>query len=326
MKRWAMLAFVGITLLLMVFPAMGLFSAGPRNSAPLDAYIDENLALREEMISSHAIVSETIFGQSGEEQVVLGREGWLFFAETMPDHYQRGGLSDTEIERIADAMAAYAESLAEAGIGFTFLCAPNKAAIYPEYLPYYAVSAGEPGNLDRLHAALDQRRVAYIDAAAILRDAKSEGEALYYKTDTHWNARGAALVSQALLQRQTTDVAFTEGALITGDLARLYRPRWPVQEPSLQADIQRAYSTIGVMRSLDDMNIRTESDTGTARMLIYRDSFGEALFPYLANELGYMVFTRAAPQDATLAVDEGVTHVVLEIAERSIATLFPETP
>lgn len=309
MKRFGSVAFVAIMLLMMAVPAPGLLSGGER--------------VQDALITLHADISEALFRQSGEEQVVIGREGWLFFDEEMPDYYRRGGLTDMEIESIADRLARLSDDLAAEGIGFTFLCAPNKSSVYPEYLPYYAASAGEAGNRSRLHAALDTRGVAYIDAAALLR----EGDApLYYRTDTHWNSRGALLVYRALMARIApdgevyADIAWTEGT-IAGDLVALYRPLGGEAERTDLPDIARAYRAVGTIRSLDDMTIRTHGDEGGPRLLVYRDSFGEQLFPYLANATEHLVYARALPQDAALAVAEGVRHVVLEIAERNLGTL-----
>ena len=332
MKRTADTLFVAIILCAMLLPATGLLAAKVRSErAGLAAYMEDNLSFRPELVTLHAKASQRLFSQTGSGQVLLGREGWLFFADTLPDYFRRNVMTEAELDKVTENIITLSESLADRGIGFTFLCAPNKNTVYPEYMPWYAVSPGGPGNLQRLQEALVKAGVDVLDAAAILRSAKSEGQ-LYLKTDTHWNARGALLVYRALMERLTAgqdgaaydpyDMPFDEPAPVYGDLSVLYLPLSKITEQDALPAIERRYVSDGVIRSRADMLIRTRSDGNGLSVLVLRDSFGEALFPYLANNVGRLVFARGAQADETLLEREAVSHVVLQIAERNLPTLI----
>ena len=113
---------------------------------------------------------------------------------------------------------------------------------------------------------------------------------------------------------------------VHGDLAALYLPLATVTETDAGPAVEKRYVADGVMRSLSDMMIGTRSGANDLRVLVLRDSFGEALFPYLANNVGRLLFTRALSMEEAAITkfirEEGIEHVVLEIAERNLASLL----
>lgn len=262
----------------------------------------------------------SFIGQSGSDEVILGRDGFLFFAETMPDYLGE----PIDIEAISEKIKAYSDALKESGIGFTFLCAPNKNSIYPEYMPYYAL-AGE-NSLPLLNERLEAMSINVVDAHDVLIKNKPEG-LMYHRTDSHWNAMGALRVYQQLMNTlgashaDYADAPLAKAAF-RGDLTRLYRPLALDLGFDYSPRTERAYETVGLMRSLTDMRIETLSDANDLNVLVLRDSFGEALFPYLANNMGRMVFSRQITFDEAIAIDENVTHVVLIIAQRDLQGLL----
>jgi hypothetical protein len=259
-------------------------------------------------------------GQSGNEQIILGREGWLFFSETLPDYLGE----TTDIAQAAETIKAYSDELKAHGIGFTFLCAPNKNSIYPEFMPYYTKQGDN--SLPKLNQTLTDMGVDVVDAYTLLLNSKARG-LLYHKTDSHWNALGAALVYRELMAHlgapceddQTTVWSETP---FRGDLVHLYRPLSDDLVMDYAPEIPRKYKTKLPMRSVSDMRIESESPANNLNLLVLRDSFGDALFPYLANNAGRMVYSRQAALDAEAAIAENVSHVVFIIAQRSLTAAF----
>ena len=84
------------------------------------------------------------------------------------------------------------------------------------------------------------------------------------------------------------------------------------------------YETASDPRGGNAITIRTTSETGTGSLYCLRDSFGIALYPYLAEAFASAEFSRSA--DYSLAAFEQVDAdtVILEIVERNIAQLLPE--
>ena len=59
---------------------------------------------------------------------------------------------------------------------------------------------------------------------------------------------------------------------------------------------------------------------------MYRDSFGNALIPFVADEYGSGYFTKAVPYNWTLQDSNDADDVVIELVERHISHLINEAP
>lgn len=283
--------------------------------------LEERLALRTALITGRDKLL-ALLGESGNEQVIRG-DGMLFYAEELPDALGWSAMPEERLTALADDLAALRDALAEENRRLIVLLAPNKSTIYPEVLPARYLPSREPSNLERLQEALDSLGVGYVDARSMLLAGKAEGQ-LYFAGDTHWNARGAELVYRALMDALALpspyqEVRYTDG--VAGDLTVMVQPGASPVEPDAQPDITRAYRTARPMRSLDDMRIETTTDADTPALLVVRDSFGEGLFPYLANHISRMVYSRVYEDIAGQARQAGADIVVLEVVERNIAAL-----
>lgn len=290
------------------------------------AYVADRLALRTAAITARAALLSRI-GESGSEQVVRGRGGFLFFAETLADYQGMQPLTAAEQSALIDRLTALQSALAAEGRGLIVLIAPNKNAVYPEYMPAHILPAQEDG-LSRLNAALSGAGLTVLDAQTLLTAHKGEG-LLYFRGDTHWNARGARLVYQALMTMMGVtgapdyaDVPLTAGT--AGDLTLLCQPGTPPTEPDAAPEIPRAYRTTRPMRSLDDARIQTTSAATDLSLLVVRDSFGEGLFPYLANTAGRMTFSRSDQDVAAQAAAADADWVVIEVVQRNVRDWLAE--
>ena len=68
--------------------------------------------------------------------------------------------------------------------------------------------------------------------------------------------------------------------------------------------------------------IITENETAGGRLLVYRDSFANALIPLLSGHFGHVRYTRGNdPFDFGAVATERPDAVILEIAERNIKYL-----
>lgn len=286
-------------------------------------YVTDRLALRTAAITFRA-KALALIGESGTPQVIRGREGFLFFAETLTDAQP---LSRAEKSALIAKLAALEDQLAAEGRRLIVLIAPDKAAVYPEATPYFALAAPEDA-LAALNADLAAAGLTVLDAQALLAAHKEDG-LLYFRGDSHWNARGARLVYQELMRLTGTvgapdyaDVPFRSGT--AGDLTLLCQPGTPPAEPDASPDISRAYRTARPMRSVDDARIQTTSAVTGLNLLVIRDSFGRGLFPYLANAAGSMTFSRSDKDVAGQAASAKADWVVLEVVQRNVRDWLAE--
>ena len=249
------------------------------------------------------------------EQVVIGRRGWLYLG----DKYEqtrtvtRRGQTPSDLamgQRIGAATQAWENWLASKGVQiFRVMIGPNKGTIYPEYLPMWAKPPGATAT-DALLAGTGRDR--YIDLRAPLLAAKaSHREALYYRTDTHWNSLGAGIAFRAFAQevgRSLPELRWPGDAAIAvsgvaprdgGDLANFLRisKSLPDSEPILEAlsfpieTIQYDFDSgkvihrggnpqVGALQK--PLLITSEGALNVKKVLWLRDSFGIALSPLMA--------------------------------------------
>lgn len=335
MKRTGSVLFAVVVLLMLMTPAAGLLRAPAREEGvSLDAYIEENVALRAPLITLHAVRCRLLWGQSGNAQVISGRDGWLYYQDTLADTLRRDRMDDQEIERLAGMLSALSQGLQMQGVRFTFVCAPNKSTIYPEQLPYYLQPLAAESNLDRLLSVLSVLGVDALDLRAPLLEAKASAPQ-YYRTDTHWNAAGALTAYRALMAHlaQGTGSAYDaygdvtwETSPLLGDLSAMMLPLATQSEREERPVLPRAYAVDGIMRSTSDMLIRTHSEANDLRVLMLRDSFGDNLFSYLANNVGLLVYTRQLSLDMAMIEGDAIGHVVLEVVERNLPALLNDFP
>ena len=295
-------------------------------------YFADHFGLRQEYASAWARLNAAVLHTSAEEQVILGRDGWLYFRETEND-YRGLGLSDTELSAIAQNLAHAQRALEARGIRFVFTVAPNKNSLYPERMPSYIPHEPASSNAARLPAFLEEEGVAYADLFGAFR---AQPETLYFRTDSHWNSRGAALASDVLLKAAGKESAwfaqpFPLTRAHTGDLGEMLYPRLTPQE----ADpfCARAFTHVceDDPKGGDAITIRTSCADATGSLYCWRDSFGISLYPYLADSFGSAVFSRAAVYDLTGEDLLSSDVVILEIVERNLGRLaaddafvFPE--
>lgn len=301
--------------------------------AEFDAWFSDSFGFRSQLVTAYSKLTGNVFHVSSEKDVIIGKDGWLFYTPTVPDSTGVRTLDDNEIRHIVynmQMMKQYAESH---GAKLVFAAAPNKASIYPEYLPARYLQTGNENNLDALYAALSQTDFTVCDWRGTLRNAAAQdSRPLYHKTDTHWNGDGAMLGYQTLMQTLgINDFGFAEAPRTEtndwdGDLWDMLSPAEKNPDQNAVYAIPQTYQYAGRMRSIDDLSIRTTCENGSGTLLMFRDSFGRALIPLLGERFASCEFVRAnaVPLD-TLEISP-CDYVVYELVERNLDRLLTHAP
>ena len=286
-------------------------------------YVADRFALRQHCISLWSWLNEKLLHTSAEEQVILGKEGFLYFSDTLDD-YTGVSLSDGELRQIAERLAALQSELESERKQFVFTIAPNKNSLYPAWMPANIENRHENSNAVRLIPHLEACGVHYADLFTPL-----SAELLYYHTDTHWTARGAALGADTLLAALGRDSAyaahdFGTAGLHKGDLYEMLYPTFAGREAEVTDLTGLSYTALNDTNGGNAITIRTESAEGSGKLLCWRDSFGIALYPYLADAFGTATFSRAADYDLSRFDGTEYDTVILEIVERNLPRLLPD--
>ena len=340
MNKTVSIIFICLALLLCLIPSIGMLlgfesgaaaneilspppKPGLRMLNELADYVADRFALRQYCVSAWSFLNEKLLRSSADEQVLLGADGFLYYSETLDD-YTGVSLTDGELERIAQRLAALQRELEAQGKAFVFTVAPNKNSLYPEAMPAAIENRHSGSNAVRLLLWLEQYGVHYADLFTPL-----SAELLYYRTDTHWTARGAALGADTILAalgRESAYAAhrFGEEGLHVGDLYEMLYPTGRGRESETVDLTGLRFTAQGDVNGGNAVTIRTACAAGRGRLLCWRDSFGIALYPYLADAFESAVFSRAADYDLSRFADEDYDAVVLEIVERNLPRLLPE--
>ena len=285
-------------------------------------YVADRFALRQQCISLWSWLNVKLLHSSPEEQVILGQAGFLYFGDTLDD-YTGVSLSDAELRQIAERLAALQQELEAEGRQFVFTIAPNKNSLYPDWMPDAFQNRHAESNAVRLIPYLEACGVHYADLFAPL-----SGELCYSRTDTRWTAQGAAIGADTLLaalgrESRYAGHRFGEAGIHKGDLYEMLYPSFAGGEPEIADLTGLSYTALNEVNGGNAITIRTESDGGSGKLLCWRDSFGIALYPYLADAFETATFSRAADYDLSRFADTEYDTVILEIVERNLPRLLP---
>ncbi|MCC6146512.1 MAG: hypothetical protein IT308_02980 [Anaerolineaceae bacterium] len=271
--------------------------------------------------------------------VLRGRDDWLFWTGegNINDYQNVQPFSRADLEELEQKLAATQARMAEEGIVFLLVPAPNKETIYPEMLPPGIAKIGPASRLDQLLVYLKERHnpVSLLDLRPVLLAEKAQG-LLYYRTDTHWNDLGAYTASAAMmatlqedfpaLQMPGLETYRRESETISGDLARLLLTE-PLLSETTERLIPAAPPSVRFVEKTDRViTISEVDDASLPRAVIFRDSFANSLEPFLAGHFSRAVYPWTFGIDWELIEREQPDIVIYELAERYLHYMKEITP
>lgn len=311
-------------------------------------YFSDHFAYRAPMIDAGAHLYAGLFGVSTADTVVVGNDGWLYYAGTLNDYQNRDPLREGELRNIAHNIRMLQDYCEESGASFVFTVAPDKNSLYGKAMPYYY--PGVPSDdMARLADQLEAAGVNYVDLATPLA---TSDERLYFYRDSHWTEKGALVAHDVLAARAGFEGMglsvddLEEADDYTGDLAGMLYPLSPDPETNwYAAGVNDGSGETGSLRSgskwrftegasVEDSAIATEpadealvpAAEENGSLIMFRDSFGNSLVPYLACEFSSATFSKKLPYNALLVEDEEPSVVIVERAQRHVDLFAQQAP
>ena len=162
----------------------------------LEQYSKENFGFREWAIRLYNQYSYSCFNKTYCHFIVPGKNGYLFYTEAFREYY---GIEPLHFYKTYDRAREWAQQnvrmmnklryvLKDYDIEFLCFMAPDKAEVYPEYLPYH-----EPPTPDAIHTAAyyDSLMTAigfpHVEMTKWYQAMKDTASfSLFPKRDTHW--------------------------------------------------------------------------------------------------------------------------------------------
>lgn len=294
-------------------------------AAGLDEFTNDHFALREYLVTAFNAADIALLNDFNGTNTVIGKNGFVYFAETVDDYLGINQLTEEQIDSIAAYLADISADMEKKGVKFAFMTAPNKAAIYPEYMPGYLAVTSNARNIDMLTGKLKEFGVGCVDAKKLLTKAKDE-RTLYYERDSHWNNFGAMLVYNEIAEQfglESFD-PYTYTTIVdrTGDLNNFVYPSIEYPEERIVYPDFHSYSSKRPINLERDKKIETVSEVNDVTMLVYHDSFCRSLQPFFSQSVGKLYMMSYFPYNLE-NVDELKPDIfMIELAERNLDKLY----
>jgi alginate O-acetyltransferase complex protein AlgJ len=303
----------------------------------LSRWFEDHFAFRDALVRWYGESRLVILGVSPSSVVIKGDDGWLYYADDggVEDYANATLLTIGEVAAWHEAIVRARDWLQHRHVGYVFTIAPDKPVIYPEHMPATIRKVHPISRTDQVYATLSGTGVATVDVRPALLEGK-KNERLYYLTDTHWNQRGALLAYQRIIEAVRQQVPATPPAWtrddfepaereIPGkDLAGMLGLKRVLHETDLalvprRARRARVVDPPGAEPSDELGQIITEvPDSTLPRAVIFRDSFGSNLAPFLSEHFSRAVYLWQNDFDANVVVAEHPDVVIEEIAGRHL--------
>ena len=292
-------------------------------SKNLDNFFVDNSPFRYQFVLLNAGLDYKLFGTSQSDQVLPGKDGWLFYkdgptaAQPVANYQGLEEINDSA-ETLAHASAALqilSDDLAENGCTLVLGLTPGKDRIYREYMPEGYPIVNEQNRTDRMADYLQRHTtVPVIWRYNTLRSLalQNPGQPLYYKTDTHWNAYGALVGLDGILEAlgmetlAPSQYPVAASGTTTGDMANV-AALYAVLPP------ETSYEVPGYDQLF-------EKDDRVVRVI--GDSFSEYYMPYLEARFAGCWREHIDTFDPALADQPGCDILILEFNERSLDTML----
>lgn len=225
-----------------------------------------------------------------------GKNDWLYLGNSYNDIVAKTKMAsepnDAQVNVVKEEFSKVAAAAAMSDIEFVLFLGPNKSTIYPENLPDELVpSVRRHGSFywDRLK---EVPNLIFYDPTDELLELKEKEGLLYWRTDTHWNTKGAFLSYSGfsrLLKLPIPEVEFREGPLRGGDLIEISGKKnfpihpgdnWDVVWKQKPAWIEKAIPDQPITSFGQPMVVTNPASLSDKRVWVFGDSFANGLKPY----------------------------------------------
>jgi hypothetical protein len=312
-----------------------------------DDWFNDHFGLRGPLIRGLSFAKDGALGVSTSPNVLLGRNGWLYYnhAPIGADYEEVRPFTQDELEQWRHVLEQRHQWLRERHIDYLLFLPPNKQTIYPEHLGPELQPRHASGRLAQLVEHLQKHStVPVIDIRQELLHAKHH-ERVYHVTDSHWNARGAFIgyhaVAEELARRfpqikpfERSQFVETEtdgkGGDLSGliDLRDVYHeryldlvPRFSVRAHRSEVPVQ--YDKEKLQVSYSPPYALETGDTSLPRCVLFHDSFALAMLPFLAEHFQRLATVWHDDFHPDIVLGEQPDIVIQQLLERKLGFVTP---
>ena len=180
----------------------------------VDDWWPQRIGLRTPLLKLRGRIWWQLLGEAPGERMVRGQDGWMFLSRHDFLPLDRGfldgwrgasAISSDEARAWIDLFAERQAWLAERGIAHLVVIAPQKASLYPEYMPRNFERVGST-SFERVLAEMRANEFDVLDLRDACQAARADDDPatldfVYHPSGTHWSARGVAVAYRTILDR-----------------------------------------------------------------------------------------------------------------------------
>lgn len=272
----------------------------------LESYYDDHFGFRNSLIRLNNRLRLITKSNLHDTPVIVGKDDWVYInagGGLLDDRRAVRLYTEAELEEYGQELVQRRDLLAALGVPYLYVLAPDKHSIYPEYLPNRIRRANEHDRTDQLMSHLKSHTdLEVLDLRQVLLPAKSERE-LYSSNGSHWNDYGAYLAYTAIQKRVAEwfpavaplplDAFEVTPRRRRGDVARMLGladlmfadyPEVKLRGPSRSAETKNGvFDLVGRLPPHRLPFAHEIDDPALPRVVMFRDSFTNALLPYLGQ-------------------------------------------
>lgn len=271
--------------------------------------------------------------------VFFGQDDWLFYnsasqeeSNSLHDYLGDNLYHEDDLEKITSQLISQINKLKKNGADVYVMFPPNKMTLYPEKMPpdYQKLRTGE-SRRRQITEKLRQKGIKVIPLLSALQKAKSQHD-VYLRTDSHWNKWGGFIayrqIAQSLGLSPAQMIKITKIPVGCGDLNGFVKQegcRDINYELTLRPSLKPECQNVGDGSENKDKGeiVRCASSLGKAqKLLVVRDSFFNAVYPYLGAHFQKSVYLwrnqLSRSKVAEIIESEKPDIIILEYVERFI--------
>lgn len=308
-----------------------------------EAFYNDNFIFRQFCLNIYIYIKANILSQSPfSDKVLIGKNNWFYEGGAERESYEgKNGADQDTLQMIISELHCRTKVLKEKNIEFYVAIAPTKYWIHPEHLPVYIHQGnGLYPKLDEILKA--DTTINYIDLKSCLLENKKDIP-LYKNTDNHWNELGGFFVCRSMMDemqkqfpglpklssdRYSVNISEKEGGNML-DMSGMRHaapmlnvkmdPLFPVSFKQGTKANYKAPPYFPYADQYEKVYINSRNDL--PKLLVIRDSFGDALMPFLSEGFSRVVYIWDAWQyklDLNIIEKEKPNAVLLIIFEPNL--------
>lgn len=304
-----------------------------------EKWLNDHFYKRSKIIKFYDKINNLLTGRVENNRAFLGKDNWLFYkGDNSIENFQNKNLYSTEdLEKIKNNIQKRKEWLEKQKIKYYIIIAPDKNKIYGEFYPKYINKINNIGKAQQLKEYLSLNKLTLIYPDRELLSSKNKS-LLYWKTDTHWNEYGGFIGYTSLISEIKKDfidieiiseniLKFRSEIRVGGDLLNMLSiENKPYESIYYKVPYLNIKSFLYKKNEVGE-GIITKSEK-KYKVLVFRDSFTEAMLPYLSETFGEVEYIWShdfnSYQDKIKGYKPDI--VIHEIVERAIDVLKIDTP